>query len=552
MAFWQDIKIEPEDRKLLKAFGITGLTIMGIGGIFAFLMLLVRIPALSLTAPNLYYQALTGHSLFMFILWLGFVQMTFLTAAGTVLIKRKLWSYRLGWVSYGVMTAAAAVILAGILSGASITYSAVVPLAEQFSTAWLLYLGFILLAIGMLLGVANFTMTILGAVERKRSFRSWVAFLKELPISTFAAMASLFIAVPGLIAALNVFIPALLWTLGIVGDMDPDSYRLGWHVAFHIYHYAPALALVGVAYVLVEATTGAKSVYAKQVAKALFLLYPFVVPPTFLYHLLVDPTLPENVKFLGTTLSLLVGMPTVLHMFIIVGMLEARMRQAGYGLINWVKYLPWRNPAFGSMAMGMVTLLVGGLLSYVLIQEQLAPMLHNTFAVPAYIHSMAAGGANLMFMGALYYGMPVIAGRQLWGLALARVQPYLMGAGLLIMSIFGTGAGLAGVPRRYALLGQDVPSSWNTWMNLSLGIGGLLAMVAGVAFVLIMGMTLLSGKRAGTLEESIRGLEAPLLPQKVAYSRTPIALIPPFVFIVGIIVLTVIAFGIFHGISINR
>ena len=62
-------------------------------------------------------------------------------------------------------------------------------------------------------------------------------------------------------------------------------------------------------------------------------------------------------------------------------------------------------------------------------------MFHNTFVIPAYIHPMAAGGANLMYMGALYYGVPVIMGRQLWGM------------------------GLAGVPRRYALLGEDAPAS---------------------------------------------------------------------------------------------
>ncbi len=552
MALWQEIKIEPQDKRLLKAFGGTGLVLMGIGGIFALLMLLVRTPALSVLSTNVYYQALTGHGLFMFILWLGFIQVAFLIAAGTVLIKRKLWSYRLAWAGYWVMLLSAVLTLIGVLMGANITYSGAVPLAEQYSAAWVLYLSFILLALGMLMVVVDFMMTIISAVERKRSFHSWVVFLKELPIATFAATAALFIAIPGLIAALKVFIPALLWSLGIGGALDPDGYRLSWHIAFHIYHYMPALTLVGVAYILVEVTIGAKSVYAKQVAKALFLLYPFVVPPTFLYHLLVDPSIPENVKFIGTILSLLVGMPTVLHMFIIVGMVEARMRQAGYGLFNWLKHLPWRNPAFGSMVMGMVTLLLGGLLAYILIQAQLAPMLHNTFVVPAYIHPMAAGGANLMYMGALYYALPVITGRQLWGLGLARVQPYLMGGALILMSVFGTGAGMAGVPRRYAFLGEDAPAAWTTWMNLSLGIGGMLAFAAGVIFVLIMVMTVVAGKKVATVEESIKGLEAPALAQKVAYNRTPLALIPPIIFVLGIIILTVVAFNILWGIPILK
>ena len=179
-------------------------------------------------------------------------------------------------------------------------------------------------------------------------------------------------------------------------------------------------------------------------------------------------------------------------------------------------------------------------------------MLHNTFVVPAYIHPMAAGGANLMYMGALYYGVPVLMGRQLWGLGLARVQPYLMGGALLIFSIFGTGAGLAGVPRRYALLGEDAPASWTTWMNLSLGVGGVLAFVAGVSFVLIMVMTVVAGKKVATIEESIKGLEAPSFLQKTTYNRTPVALIIPAIFILGVIVLTFLAFGILNSIPILK
>lgn len=544
MALWQEIKIEPQDRRLLTAFGGTGLVIMSIGFIFAVLMILVRAPALSVLPSTVYYQALTGHGIMMFIFWMGFIQTAFLIAAGTILIKRRLWSYRLAWVGFGTMTLAALLAFTGVIQGANITYHTSIPLAKQYPAAWLIYLSFVVLALGMSLVVVDFIMTILGAVERRLSLESWAAFYKKIPVSSFAAIAGLFIAVPGLIAAIKVFGTAFLWTLGMAA-IEPGAFRMHWHIVFHIYHYMPALALVGVSYVLVEATADAQSVYAKQVAKALFLLYPLFVPPTFIYHLLMDPNLPYSVKFMGTSLSLLVGVPTVLHTFIILGMLEARMRGAGYGFFGWLKHLPWGNPAFGSMIVGMVTLFLGGLLSYMLIQEQLAPMLHNTFAVPAYIHPMAAGGANITYMGALYYGAPVLLGRRLWGLKIATIQPYLMGGALIIMSIFGTGAGLAGVPRRYALLEVDAPAAWSTWLNLSLGVGGMLAFVAGITFVLIMAMTVLAGKKVATVEDVIKGMEPSPLPWKVVYNRTPVALIPASIFIVGIVLFTLVAFGRF-------
>lgn len=540
--------LDPRDKKLFLGFFVLGFAVLGFAGVMALLMLLARTPAISLGTAQTYYWALTSHGIFMFIFWLAFIQTGLLLAAGTILIRRSLWSHRLGWFGLVLMAAAIISTLYGTWQGAT-TYHALVPLAKQFPGTPFVYFGFILLSFGMLAHVINFIMTIFRAVERKGSFDSWAAFLREIPISTFAAISGLFIAVPGLILALKVFIPAFLWSVGLLFK-DPiseilyaNSYRLNWHVIFHIYHYIPALALVGVAYVLVELTTGAKSVYSKHIAKALFLLYPFFVPPTFIYHLLVDPNIPANIKSLGGILSLLVGTPTILHMFIILGMLEARMRAAGYGLFNWFRGLPWANPAFGSMAMGMVTLFFGGILAYMLIQEQLAPLAHNTFMVPAYIHPMAAGGANIIFMGALYYALPLLTGRQLWGLGLARIQPYLMAGALLLMSLFGTLAGLAGVPRRVAAISYGVvPPSWPALMNLSLGLGGLLAMLAGIIFFVVIVMTALAGKKITTAQESIKGLEPLALPVVREHKRTAVALIPSGLFIVVILVLSIFFF----------
>ena len=71
----------------------------------------------------------------------------------------------------------------------------------------------------------------------------------------------------------------------------------------------------------------------------------------------------------------------------------------------------------------------------------------------------------------------------------------------------------------------------------------MLAIAAGVAFALVMGMTILTGKRAASLEDAIKGTEALTLPQKVDYRRTLVALIPSSIFIIGVMVLTLWAFG---------
>jgi heme/copper-type cytochrome/quinol oxidase subunit 1 len=131
--------------------------------------------------------------------------------------------------------------------------------------------------------------------------------------------------------------------------------------------------------------------------------------------------------------------------------------------------------------------------------------------------------------------------RRLWGLRLARIQPYVMAAGLLWMAVFGGAAGLAGVPRRYALLGADAPASWTTLMNLALGIGATTAIAAGIVFVLIMVMTAVAGERTETSAEAVTDLmQAP--PDVVAgIGRTPIALVPAIAFVVCMLVITIVA-----------
>lgn len=546
----RSVELDPRDRRLLSAFALVGLVILCLGGLFALLMKLVRTPALSVLSAQVYYQSLTGHGILMFIFWLGFIQTAFLIVAGTVLVRRRLWSYRMGWTGLGIMTLAAFLALVAVLRGTSVTYNVPVPLSRQFGGTWLILLSYILLSIGMLVIVVDFILTMLAAVEHKWSLDCWAAFFRDLPISTFAAIAGLFIAVPGLLAALNTFGGALMWSLGRA-SIDAAAYRMNWHIVFHIYHYIPALTLVGVAYVLVEATADAHSIYAKQLAKALFLMYPIFVPPTFIYHLLVDPTLPPNVKTVGTVLSLLVGVPTLLHTFIILGMLESRMRGAGYGRIAWLRRLPWGNPAFASLTVGFLTLFIGGTMAYLLLQAPLAAMLHNTFFVPAYIHPIAGGGANIIYMGALYLSLPVLLGRRLWGLRLARVQPYLMGLGLTIMAVFGAAAGLAGVPRRYAALAAGSPERWTVLLNVALGIGAMLALTAGVLFVVIVAMTALFGERVSSPLDAVVDLAPPDLPVGSGPTSTPVALVPAIAFVVTVVFMTLWAFRHLAGLPIQ-
>jgi hypothetical protein len=88
-------------------------------------------------------------------------------------------------------------------------------------------------------------------------------------------------------------------------------------------------------------------------------------------------------------------------------------------------------------------------------------------------------------------------------------------------------------------------------MNITLGVGGLLAIAAGVIFVLVIGMTAFAGRKVPTLSQAIRGLEPPLLPVKEEYQRTPVALLPGAIFIAGIVIFTLFAFNMLNTMPIQ-
>ncbi len=550
MSLVQEIKkSHPDDQKLMAAYGIAGL--LSLVGAFALaaVLVLIKTPAFGLVRGDLYYRMLTGHAILGFVYWFAFIQAALLIAGATALRDgRRLWSPKLGWLAFAFTAGGLIINMVGVFSGADVLYTAFPPLAESFPTTPLIYLGYLFVATGALLIALNFLATVFTWVERRGSLASWMRMFSEIHISTFAAICSIPLIISVALVAFFLYIPAFSASMGwlALDPMEfPMNFRMTYMVLFHIVHYIPAMAMIAAAYVLVELTTGANSVYSKTVAKGLFLMYPAVVPPTFVYHLMADPAIPQGIKIIGSALSLLVWIPSILHVFIITGMMEAKMRSAGHSVFGWIRHLPWKNPAFASLIMGMITFGIAGGLTAVLLQEQTASLLHGTFAVPAYIHPMVVGAASLIYMGIIYYGVSICMKRDIWGSVIARIQPYLLSVALLVFAWAGTLAGYAGVPRRTADIsyGGLAPESWERLMNVALGIGGTLTLIAGILFFVVIGMTMFAGRKlvASEVAGDLAVLEVTATRE---FSYTPTALIPGVIFVLVVLIFTVGAFSI--------
>ncbi|MEK7314062.1 MAG: cbb3-type cytochrome c oxidase subunit I, partial [Deltaproteobacteria bacterium] len=102
--------------------------------------------------------------------------------------------------------------------------------------------------------------------------------------------------------------------------------------------------------------------------------------------------------------------------------------------------------------------------------------------IPAHYH-LAIGAVTIAFMG-LFYEMLPFMGRRLWSLRLARIQPYLYSAGVVLFAVGLYVAGYFGVQRKvYA--GEQHLKSLGEYAGMGImGFGGLVAILGGLFFVI--------------------------------------------------------------------
>lgn len=193
-------------------------------------------------------------------------------------------------------------------------------------------------------------------------------------------------------------------------------------------------------------------------------------------------------------------METVLVFLVIVISLEVHARaNGGRGIFGWMRMLPWDNPAMSAIGMAVVNLALGGVFSYVLIQERVAPLLSDTFLVPGYFHFLTLGTVTLTFIAALTYVIPGITGRDLWRPKVLAKLPYVMTVGLLIFGAAGITAGYMGVPRRVFDISYEgaAPALWEPLM-IGVGVGATF-MTIGLA-VYVYGLVRMLVGRAGAAD----------------------------------------------------
>ncbi len=469
---------------LLIGFALLALTL---GIAYGVAMALARSGALSFLSDTP-YRILTLHGTTAFFYWLYSAQAALLIVLAVGETKDGVALRSFAWIGTTLIAAGFALSEFSALVGTPLLYDANPELGlDDPAVVAGMAGGYLLLATGLT------AVSVSGIVTVLRGARTRADGFSALGFGLFALAGFLIVSA---VAAVNAFLPNLLWALGYASF--PKDATTEWHILFHNLHYLPLMATVLVWYALARNLTGTGPITGSSFSKIVFASYLVFVPPTSLYHMFLEPNLPESMRVAGSLLSLFVSVPTLIAFLIIVASLETHARANGAtGVFGWMRRLPWNNPAITNMGVAMLTMLIGLVFAFVLIQEKLAPMLSDTVFVPGYFHFFAVGTITQTFLAAMMVTLPAISGRPLWRPALLSRMPWIVLAGLLVFGAGGIGAGFLGVPRRVVDVGYDgaAPAMWPLLMAL-LGVGGVLF--------------------AAGLSVSVYGVARSLIPSRVA------------------------------------
>lgn len=482
------LRIFATPQALTLANAVAAVLALAAGGLFGLLIGLTRAPGLELLGSDAFYLALTGHGVAALILWPIFFEVAAMVFASSVMLNARLFSNALGWASFALMVAGAAMLLGIILSGeASVAFTAYPPLVAN----QVFYLGYLVFAVGVLLAIVNFALTIAKA-------RDEGVHQGSLPLITYGVGVAAILALLSIASGLVALVPAWLYSAGWIGSVEPIVYR-GWFWGLgHTLQYVNVVAMVVAWYGIAALAVGAGPVNQKFTRIA-FVLYVLISFPVLGHHFLVDPSIGNDVKLVGGTLmGFGLGVPSLMHGLAVLGGIEAKLRREGaLGLFGWLRRVRWGHAGVAALTGSLLVFALGGWSGTAETTLQLNMVTHNTMWVPAHLHQTVVGGMTLAFMGFAYVLVPLLVRRELWSHRLAAWQAWLYAAGMLIMTTAQSWAGALGVPRRTANIsyGGDGLSGWDLPMNIA-GVGVALSALAGALFVVLMVLTLLAGRRS--------------------------------------------------------
>ena len=490
------LKVDLSAERLIKANAVVAVVFLAVGGFFGLLVALTRWPAVHLLPADWFYLVLTAHGLDVLLVWIIFFEIAVLYFASAVLLNSRLATPRIAWLGFALMVIGAVVVNIAVLQGgSSVMFTSYPPMKAEPH----FYLGIILFAVGALIGCFIFFGTLVVAKAEK-------TYKGSIPLVTFGALTAAIIAVFTIASGAIILIPTLLWSAGLVSNIDPLLYKTIWWAMGHSSQQINVAAHVAIWYAIAAIVLGAKPL-SEKVSRTAFLMYILFLQLASAHHLLVEPGLSAEWKVFNTSYAMyLAVLGSMVHGMTVPGSIEAAQRRRGLtnGMFEWLRKAPWDNPAFSGMFMSLVMFgFLGGISGVVMGTEQINLIMHNTLYVPGHFHATVVAGTTLAFMAITYLLLPLIFRREVILPKWAKMQPYLFGIGVAGISLFMMGAGTLGVARRHwditfadAAVTFDYPAAAFLMMGLN-GIFAVLAAIGGIMYLVVVVGTVFFGRKIG-------------------------------------------------------
>ena len=485
-------KVDLKAQSLIRANAVMAVVSLLGAIIVALLLVLTRYQPIHLLDAEMYYRLVTFHGINALVFWIIFFEIAGLYFGSTVVLNSRMCSPTTGWIAFALMLLGMIMTDTVVLMGlANVGLTSYVPLQAHP----LFYLGIIFFAVGALTGVILFFGNIMIAKRDK-------LVGDTLPLFTYGLVAAGIIAVYSIASGALAYIPAFLWSVGLIEHFDAAAYKLLWWGLGHGSQQINVTAQIAIWYLVIYLAVGGTSIN-ERVSRSAFFLYILFIGLAAAHHILTDPVVSSAWKVWNTSYAMyLAVLASMIHAFAVPSALESAQRRWGYnkGLFDWLVKAPWGNPAFSAIILAIIGFgFIGGTTGVIYGMEQTNIIVHNTIAIVGHFKGTVVIGTTLTFMGVTYYLIPLIFRRKIVWFGLAKIQPWLFFFGIAFLCIGMIGLGNFGVPRRHwdsTFAGAPFSYSFNPAVDLFWVItliGGILAFTGALLWCLIVVISVFFG-----------------------------------------------------------
>jgi cytochrome c oxidase subunit I len=469
-------------RRLILAHFWLAFGVFGVALVLGAWQMFVRSPLHTwISDPEWYYRSVTAHGTIMGYVFPTLVAMGFGYAISESSLAQPLIGRRWAWAGFALILIGAVMAIVPVALGrATVLYTFYPPLIGNA----FYYIGVVLVVVGSWIWVALMSI----------NMRAWKKANpgRPVPLPMFANVAGSYLwAWTAVGAALELLFQIIPVALGLSSMINVGLARVFFSWTLHAIVYFWLVPTYIAYYTILPRAIGGR-VYSDAMMRLAFITFLVVAMPIGIHHTFGDPQVGAGFKFIHSTFTALVALPTLITVFTICASVEVAGRlRGGRGLLGWLAALPWNNPIMLASAFSFVMLGFGGAGGLINMSYQLDATVHNTQWITGHFHLIFGGAIVIMYFAIAYDLWPHLTGRALADIGLMRAQLWLWFVGIMVTTFPWHWVGILGMPRRMAYFDYTGAPSEAFSVALS-AFGGLIVLASGVLFFTV----LIRGQRA--------------------------------------------------------